>query len=510
MFSFNNPFGACPRCAGIGSEHKLSEAKLIPNPGLSLRQGGIAVNGFKTMEENGWVGPLFAAVGEKYGFTLDTPLKEYTPKALDALLHGTRGEKYHIFRRYEDKVKEEITDFEGVVPAILRRAKMFGDDYYGDFWEDAPCPECGGARLSKIVLAVTVGGLSIDEVCHLSIDKMAEFTDNLVLSETEEKIAGEILKEIKKRLQFLISVGLHYLTLSRQAGSLSGGEAQRIRLATQIGSALVGVMYILDEPSIGLHQRDNGKLIATLKKLRDLGNTVIVVEHDAETMENADYLVDVGPGAGIHGGRIVACGTPEEVSRNRASLTGDYLSGRKKIAVPSGRRPGNGHFLTVEGAKENNLKNVTVRFPLGAFVCVTGVSGSGKSSLVNACLLRTLEKELNGALTRPGKCDGVTGADALDKVIAIDQSPIGRTPRSNPATYTGLFGDIRELFAMMPEAKAKGYSAGRFSFNTKGGRCEACEGDGVKKIEMHFLPDVYVKCDVCRGKRYNMDPPEVT
>ena len=386
---------------------------------------------------------------------------------------------------------------------------MFGAEYYDSFIEETPCPACHGARLSPSMLAVTVGGLNIDEICRLSIGKMLSFVEGLRLTETEEKIAKEILKEIKARLHFLKSVGLDYLNLARKAGSLSGGEAQRIRLATQIGSALVGVLYVLDEPSIGLHQRDNSKLIDTLKRLRDLGNTVIVVEHDEETMLAADCLVDIGPGAGVHGGEIVVVGTPQEVAASPRSITGDYLAGRKKIAVPASRRLGNGHFLRVLGARENNLKNITVDFPLGLFLCVTGVSGSGKSSLVNSILLQTLLRDLNRANAYPGKCDGVLGLEHLDKVIAIDQSPIGRTPRSNPATYTGLFNDIRELFAMVPEAKARGYTAGRFSFNVKGGRCEACEGDGVKKIEMHFLPDVYVSCDVCNGKRYNRDTLDI-
>ena len=509
MFSFNNPVGACPRCAGLGNERILSAEKIIPHKELSLRQGAIAVNGFKTMDEDGWGGPLYAAVGKEYGFTLDTPIADFSKEALHALLYGTGSKTYHIIRRYEDVTREQTIPFEGVIHAIERRGAMFGADYYEEFIEEAPCPVCHGARLSREMLAVTVGGLNIDEVCRLSVDDMRTFMDKLTLNETEEKIAREILKEIRARLRFLSSVGLNYLTLARKAGTLSGGEAQRIRLATQIGSALVGVLYILDEPSIGLHQRDNGKLIATLKELRDIGNTVIVVEHDEETMRAADYLVDIGPGAGVHGGEVVAAGTPAEVAENRASVTGDYLAGRKRIAVPAVRRPGNGHFLRVKDAEENNLKKITVDFPLGLFLCVTGVSGSGKSSLVNAVLLRTLERDLNRANSFPGKSGGVEGMENLDKVIAIDQSPIGRTPRSNPATYTGLFNDIRELFAMVPESKARGYTAGRFSFNVKGGRCEACEGDGVKKIEMHFLPDVYVKCDVCRGKRYNRDTLDI-
>ncbi len=509
MFSFNNPMGACPKCAGLGSERILSPEKIIPDPTLSLREGAIAVNGFKTMEEDGWGGPLFAAVGEDFGFTLDTPLKDFSHEALDALLYGVRGKAYHVVRYFEKVRREQIVPFEGVIPAIERRAKMFGQEYYDDFIEEAPCPACHGARLSDHILAVTVSGKNIDEICRMAVCDLTRFFEELTLGEQEMKIAKEILKEIRARLSFLSRVGLGYLTLGRSAGSLSGGEAQRIRLATQIGSSLVGVLYILDEPSIGLHQRDNSKLIATLKELRDLGNTVIVVEHDEETMEEADFLVDIGPGAGIHGGHVVAAGTPKEVAANTASITGDYLSGRRRIPVPAERRAGNGHFLHVKDAEENNLKKLSVDIPQGVFTCVTGVSGSGKSSLINAVLLRTLQKELNRALTRPGRSGGVSGYETLDKVIAIDQSPIGRTPRSNPATYTGLFTDIRNLYAITPDAKARGYGAGRFSFNVRGGRCEECEGDGVRRIEMHFLPDVYVKCDACHGARYNRETLEV-
>ena len=509
MFSFNNPMGACPKCGGLGSERILSPEKIIPDLSLSLREGAIAVNGFKTMEEDGWAGPLFAAVGKDFGFTLDTPIKDFSKEALDALLYGVKDKSYHVVRHFEQVRREQIIPFEGVISAIERRAKMFGQDYYDDFIEEAPCPACHGARLSEHVLAVAVGGKNIDEVCRMAVDKLGPFFENLTLGESEARIAKEVLKEIRARLSFLSRVGLGYLTLGRSAGSLSGGEAQRIRLATQIGSSLVGVLYILDEPSIGLHQRDNSKLIATLKELRDLGNTVIVVEHDEETMEEADFLVDIGPGAGIHGGYVVAAGTPEEVAKCKESITGDYLSGRKSIPVPTYRRPGNGSFLTVKDAEENNLKKLSVSIPLGTLTCVTGVSGSGKSSLVNAVLLRTLQRELNRAFTHPGKSGGVFGYEKLDKVIAIDQSPIGRTPRSNPATYTGLFTDIRNLFAITPDAKARGYSAGRFSFNVRGGRCEECEGDGVRKIEMHFLPDIYVKCDTCHGKRYNRETLEV-
>ena len=511
MFSFNNPFGACSECAGLGERHVLSEDKVIPRRDLSLRQGAIAVNGFKTMEEDGWGGPLFAAVLSEFGVDLDTPIAEYSPEALHALLHGTGRRAYEVVRYFDRVEHKQKVDFPGVFATIERRMRMGmgSHEYYDAFYDDAPCPKCGGARLSEGMLAVTVGGLNIHEVCSLSVRDLLTFVEELTLTPEEETIAREIRKEIRARLGFLCSVGLDYLTLFRKAGTLSGGEAQRIRLATQIGSALVGVLYILDEPSIGLHQRDNGRLIATLKSLRDIGNTVIVVEHDEETMREADFLVDIGPGAGIHGGNVVATGTPDQIAACTDSLTGDYLSGRKTIAVPPSRRAGNGNFLRIKGARENNLKNVDVSIPLGTFTCVTGVSGSGKSSLINGVLLKTLLRELNRALTAPGKCDGVFGMEHLDKVIDIDQSPIGRTPRSNPATYTGLFGDIRELFAKVPEARSRGYSSGRFSFNVKGGRCEACEGDGLKRIEMHFLPDVYVKCDVCGGKRYNRDTLDI-
>ncbi|MBQ7301901.1 MAG: excinuclease ABC subunit UvrA, partial [Clostridia bacterium] len=410
-----------------------------------------------------------------------------------------------ITRSFDTRVQRKDMKWEGIIAKVTKRMNWEKSEYYDQFVDDTPCPKCKGKRLNPAVLAVTVGGKNIDDFCCQSVAEALAFVNELKLTDTESQIANEILKEIRARLGFLVNVGLEYLTLSRRAGTLSGGEAQRIRLATQIGSSLMGVLYILDEPSIGLHQRDNHKLIETLQNLRDVGNSVIVVEHDEETMLASDYIVDIGPGAGIHGGQIVAVGTPEEIMANTASITGDYLSGRKRIAVPEVRRAGNGKSLRVVGAKENNLKNVTVDFPLGLFLCVTGVSGSGKSSLVNAILHRALAKELNGAITYPGKHTRIEGMDALDKVISIDQSPIGRTPRSNPATYTGLFTDIRNLFAQTIEAKKRAYSAGRFSFNIKGGRCEACEGDGVKCIEMHFLPDVYVTCDVCKGKRYNRD-----
>ncbi len=509
MFSFNNPIGACPKCAGIGNSQVVSVKKLIPNLDLSLRDGGIAVNGFKTMTEDSWTGPLVAAVGEDLGFTLDTKLRDFSPEQIDALMYGVPRKKYTVTRYFGKDSREQTTSFDGIVRIIEKRMKMMGGDYYQDFVEEVDCPACRGRRLSDMVLGVTVGGLNIDEICRLSIEKMLEFVNDLELSETEMKIAREVLKEIRERLNFLISVGLDYLNLARTAGTLSGGEAQRIRLATQIGSSLTGVLYILDEPSIGLHQRDNGKLIGTLKRLRDLGNSVIVVEHDEDTMREADFIVDIGPGAGIHGGEVVALGSPDEIAKNANSITADYLAGRREIAVPKNRRAGNGEYLHIIGARENNLKNINVDIPLGTFTAVTGVSGSGKSSLINSILYRTLARDLNRAITYPGKHDAVTGLEHLDKVIAIDQSPIGRTPRSNPATYTGLFTDIRNLFAGTRDAKAKGYDAGRFSFNVRGGRCEACEGDGVKCIEMNFLPDVYVKCDVCDGKRYNRDTLDV-
>ena len=461
------------------------------------------------MTEDSWTGPLIADVGAVYGFTLDTPLSDFSESAMNALMYGTGDREYVVTRYFGGLGRQQVTTFDGIVNMIEKRMKMQGGDYYQEFVEEVACPACHGSRLSDMVLGVTVGGLNIDQICRLSIDKMLAFVEEIQLNESQAKIAKEVLKEIKARLNFLISVGLDYLNLARTAGTLSGGEAQRIRLATQIGSSLTGVLYILDEPSIGLHQRDNGKLIGTLKKLRDLGNSVIVVEHDEDTMREADFIVDVGPGAGIHGGEIVVTGTPEEVAQCEKSITGAYLSGKKVIDVPKTRRSGNGKCLSIIGASENNLKNVNVDIPLGTFTAVTGVSGSGKSSLINSILYRTLARDLNRAITYPGAVERIDGIEHLDKVIAIDQSPIGRTPRSNPATYTGLFTDIRNLFASTRDAKAKGYDAGRFSFNVRGGRCEACEGDGVKCIEMNFLPDVYVKCDVCKGKRYNRDTLEV-
>ncbi len=511
MFSFNNPAGACDFCLGIGELNKISVEKMIPNKALSLSEGAIAVNGFKTLEDESWNGPLFTAVGERCGFTLDMPLSDFSENAMNALLYGTGNELYDILRYFGGQEYHQKVKFEGLVKMVEQRmAQGMAPDYYEQFVEQSVCPKCKGSRLSANSASVTVGGLNIHEFCSLSVVKGLEFIENLKLTESEKIITKDILKEIRARLGFLVNVGLDYLTLSRKAGTLSGGELQRIRLATQIGSSLVGVMYILDEPSIGLHQRDNARLIATLKRLRDVGNTVIVVEHDEETMEEADYIVDIGPGAGIHGGKVVVCGTPDDVKKCEESETGAYLSGRKKIRIPHERRTGNGKFLSVFGARQNNLKNFDVRIPLGCFVAVTGVSGSGKSSLINGILYPELAKKLNGAyMISGGKFDRIEGMEHLDKVICIDQSPIGRTPRSNPATYTGLFTDIRELFAQTPDAKARGYKSGRFSFNIKGGRCEACEGDGVKCIEMHFLPDVYVKCDVCKGHRYNADTLEV-
>lgn len=508
-FSFNNPFGACPACSGLGETPKISPDKILPDRSLSLRQGAIQVNGFKSLDESTWNGPLFAAVGKKYGFTLDTPIEKYSPHALDVLLYGSGSTTYTIDRYFEKRVAHQTVRFDGVVGIIEQRMNAGHDEYYDAFVDNVPCKACGGARLNPTILAVTVGGKNIHEFCSLPINEALDFVDGLVFTETEKKIVKEIVKEIKARLQFLSAVGLEYLTLSRRAGTLSGGEAQRIRLATQIGSSLMGVIYILDEPSIGLHQRDNSKLIGTLKKLRDVGNSVLVVEHDEETMLASDYIVDIGPGAGIHGGEVVAAGTPDEIMQNPASITGAYLSGKKRIEIPETRRPGNGKWLKIVGARENNLKNIDVEIPLGMMVAVTGVSGSGKSSLINSILYESLAKTLNRAQTSPGRHDRIEGAEVLDKVINIDQAPIGRTPRSNPATYTGLFNDIRELFATTPEAKARGYTAGRFSFNIKGGRCEACEGDGVKKIEMHFLPDVYVTCDVCKGRRYNKETLDI-
>ncbi|MCQ2425277.1 MAG: excinuclease ABC subunit UvrA [Lachnospiraceae bacterium] len=509
MFSFNNPFGACEACSGLGEMRVISPERVIPDESLTLREGAIQVNGFKTLDEYSYNGPLFLAAGKAHGFDLDTPFRDLSEEAKHAILYGTGDERYDVVRYFDNTSKRQLAKFDGVLKMIQDRFDMGQNEYYEDFIEEVTCPKCGGKRLKPEVLAVTVGGKNIHDFCAQSVTEALAFVKEMKLTKTEQTIAAEITKELKSRLGFLENVGLEYLTLTRKAGSLSGGEAQRIRLATQIGSSLMGVLYILDEPSIGLHQRDNHKLIETLKKLRDVGNSVIVVEHDEETMLESDYIVDIGPGAGIHGGEIVAQGTPEEIMANPVSLTGLYLSHKKEIKIPETRRPGNGKYLTVYGAEEHNLKKIDVAFPLGTFTCVTGVSGSGKSSLVNGILMNKLAHDLNRAYTHAGKHDRIEGIENLDKVISIDQSPIGRTPRSNPATYTGLFNEIRDLYASTPDAKQRGYGPGRFSFNVKGGRCEACQGDGVKCIEMHFLPDVYVTCDVCKGKRYNRDTLEV-
>ena len=513
MFSFNNPFGACPTCTGLGSQLKVDPDLIIPNKELSILDGAITASGWNNIKGDSISRMYFDALSKKYGFKLTTPVKDLPEEVMDVILYGTKGEKLKLTYDRANGHGTLMQPFEGIINNLERRYKETQSDAMRRDLEDCmgerPCPDCGGKRLRKEALAVTVGGLNIDTFCRKSVTDALDFIDHLELSEQKMLIADRILKEIKNRLGFLQSVGLQYLTLSRAAATLSGGESQRIRLATQIGSSLMGVLYILDEPSIGLHQRDNDKLIATLKRLRDLGNTLLVVEHDEDTMRAADYIVDVGPGAGIHGGEIVAAGSLEDIMAEPRSLTGQYLSGVKKIPVPAARRPGNGKRLVIRGAAENNLRGIDVEIPLGTFTCVTGVSGSGKSSLVNEILYKTLAAQLNRARTHPGKCDGIDGLEHLDKVVGIDQSPIGRTPRSNPATYTGLFGDIRDLFASTAEAKARGYGPGRFSFNVKGGRCEACCGDGLVKIEMHFLPDVYVPCEVCHGKRYNRETLEV-
>ena len=513
MFSFNNPFGACPTCMGLGSQMKIDPDLIIPNKNLSIIEGAITASGWSNIKSDGISRMYFEALAKKYKFKLNTPVKDLPPEVLDVILYGTKGEKLTL---HYDQPRGQGTlyqPFEGIVNNLERRYRETQSDGVKRELEECmsqcPCPTCRGRRLKKESLAVTVGGLDIDAYCHKSVNDAYDFMDRLELNETQTMIAAQILKEIKNRLGFLRSVGLQYLTLSREAGTLSGGESQRIRLATQIGSSLMGVLYILDEPSIGLHQRDNDKLLATLKELRDLGNTLLVVEHDEDTMREADYIIDVGPGAGVNGGRIVAAGTPEEVMNTPGSITGDYLAGRKKIPVPKERRKGNGHYLKVFGAAEHNLRHVDVEFPLGTFTCVTGVSGSGKSSLVNEILYNKLGADLNRTKTRAGKHDRIEGEEFLDKVINNDQSPIGRTPRSNPATYTNLFNDIRDLFASTPDAKSRGYGPGRFSFNTRGGRCEACTGDGLIKIEMHFLPDIYVPCEVCKGRRYNRETLEV-
>ncbi|MEG0825101.1 MAG: excinuclease ABC subunit UvrA [Oscillospiraceae bacterium] len=513
MFSFNNPYGACPTCTGLGAQLKVDPDLILPNRTLSIMDGAITVSGWNNIKGDGISRMYFDALAKKYKFKLSTPICELPDEIVDAILYGTKGEKLRLTYERENGQGVLTQPFEGIATNIERRYRETQSDSVRreleEYMSECPCPDCGGKRLKKESLAVTVGGLSIYDYCQKSVVQALDFMEHLVLGETQTMIAERILKEICSRLNFLRSVGLQYLTLGRHAGSLSGGESQRIRLATQIGSSLMGVLYILDEPSIGLHQRDNDMLLETMKRLRDLGNTLLVVEHDEDTMRAADYIVDIGPGAGVHGGNLVAAGTAEDIMNTPGSITGDYLSGRKKIPVPKIRRKGSGKSLVVRGAAENNLQHIDVSIPLGTLTCVTGVSGSGKSSLINEIVYKKLAAELNHAKTRAGKHDGMEGLEYLDKVIDIDQSPIGRTPRSNPATYTGLFNEIRDLFASTQDAKARGYSSGRFSFNVRGGRCEACTGDGLLKIEMHFLPDIYVPCEVCKGKRYNRETLEV-
>lgn len=513
MFSFNNPYGACPTCTGLSFFMRVDPDLVVPDKSKSIRDGAITAPGWSKADYSSIAKMYFDALAEKYKFTLDEPFRNLSDKATDAIFYGTKGEKLTMHRATAYGSGNYNAEFEGIINNLERRYKETTSDWARYEIEQVMtacnCPDCNGARLKKEILSVTVGGININEFVNLSVKKELEFIDNLVLSDRELIIADQIIKEIRSRLNFLCSVGLDYLTLARSAGTLSGGESQRIRLATQIGSSLMGVLYILDEPSIGLHQRDNDKLLDTLRELRDIGNTLIVVEHDEDTMYAADHIVDIGPGAGIHGGEIVCTGDVEKIKKCKNSITGQYLSGKRKIPVPTQRRNGNGHFLTIKGASENNLKNIDVKVPLGKFVCVTGVSGSGKSSLVNEIIYKKLAAELNGAKKFAGKHSEFLGIDNLDKVINIDQSPIGRTPRSNPATYTGVFTDIRELFAQTQDAKIKGYSPGRFSFNVSGGRCEACQGDGIVKIEMHFLSDVYVPCEVCHGARYNRETLEV-
>ena len=513
MFSFNNPYGACPTCSGLGSLMKIDPALIVPNEELSLKKGAINATGWQSSNASSIAGMYLAALGEKYGFCLDAPFKELSAEAKKVILYGTGSERIHVEYHKEFGEGSYDSPFEGVIPNLERRYRETQSDFMKreieEYMANIPCPDCNGKRLKKESLSVTVGGMNIAEISDMTVRHAREKLGSLKLTQTEELIARQILKEIDSRLGFLISVGLDYLTLSRMAGTLSGGEAQRIRLATQIGSSLVGVLYILDEPSIGLHQRDNARLIDTLKGMRDLGNTLIVVEHDEETMLNADYIVDIGPGPGEHGGEVVFAGTPEEILKDENSITGKYLSGREYIPIPKHRRPVGESWLSIRGARANNLKNVNADIPIGVFTCVTGVSGSGKSSLVNEVMKKALLRDLNRARTKPGEHDAILGIEKLDKIIDIDQSPIGRTPRSNPATYTGLFDLVRDVFAQTPDAKMRGYTNGRFSFNVKGGRCEACHGDGILKIEMHFLPDIYVPCEVCGGKRYNRETLEV-
>ncbi len=513
MFSFNNPYGACPACTGLGSQMKIDPERILPNRSLSILEGAITASGWNHIKSDGISRMYFDALAKKYRFKLSDPVEKLSNEVVDIILYGTKGEKLTLNYDQPRGKGTLYQPFEGIINNLERRYRETQSDAMKreieECMSECPCPECQGKRLKREALAVTVGGSSIHQFCQKPVDEALAFLDTITLTDTQAMIADQILKEIRARLGFLKSVGLQYLTLTRQAGTLSGGESQRIRLATQIGSSLMGVLYILDEPSIGLHQRDNDLLLDTLKHLRDLGNTLIVVEHDEDTMRAADYIVDIGPGAGVHGGQVVACGTARQVMDTPGSVTGDYLAGRKKVPVPAQRRAGNGHLLTVRGAAENNLRHIDVSFPLGTFIAVTGVSGSGKSSLVNEILYKRLGAELNRTKARPGRHDGMEGIEHLDKVIAIDQSPIGRTPRSNPATYTGLFNDIRELFSSTQDARARGYGPGRFSFNVRGGRCEACSGDGLLKIEMHFLPDIYVPCEVCKGKRYNRETLEV-
>ena len=513
MFSFNNPYGACPACDGLGMKMEVDPDRIVPNGKLSLNQGALRASGFQTLDENSISRTYMRAMSEKYGWSLDTPWEELPKEARKMILYGTGTETLDVRFSWEGE-KHKPRPFEGIIPNMQRRymdgfTTNSAKEDIEECMSATPCAACRGRRLKKEILAVTVGNKNISEYTELSISEALNFVENLELTEKEQQISDLILKEIRSRLKFLQNVGLEYLTLARSSGTLSGGESQRIRLATQIGSSLMGVLYVLDEPSIGLHQRDNDKLLATLRRLRDLGHTLLVVEHDEDTMLAADCIVDVGPGAGVHGGEIIATGTAQEIMQCEKSLTGQYLSGARRIPLPHERRKGSGNVLRIRGAKENNLKNIDVDIPLGTFTVVTGVSGSGKSSLINEVLYKTLAAELNGARARGGKHDTIEGLEHLDKVIAIDQSPIGRTPRSNPATYTGLFGDIRELFAKTQDAKARGYGPGRFSFNVRGGRCESCTGDGLIKIEMHFLPDIYVPCDVCKGKRYNRETLEV-
>ena len=513
MFSFNNPYGACPTCTGLGTQLKLDPDLIVPDKTLSVRDGAIKASGWNFIYGGTIAQMYYEGLAEHYGFSLDTPFGELSQKAKDVLLYGTGGEKIKMKRVNEYGSGEYFTDFEGIVNNLQRRYSETNSEFIRyeirTSMSSNICPDCHGNRLNPVVLAVTVGGMNIIDFTELSVTQELEFLDGLKLSSTQELIARQILKEIRERLLFLQNVGLEYLTLSRAAATLSGGESQRIRLATQIGSSLMGVLYILDEPSIGLHQRDNRKLLDALKRLRDLGNTLIVVEHDEETMMEADHIIDIGPGAGIHGGYVVAQGTAQQIMATEDSITGQYLSGAKRIPVPSQRRQGNGHELVIKKPRANNLKGMDVKIPLGTFTCITGVSGSGKSSLINEVLYKTLAVKLNGARFPAGDVEKIEGLEHLDKIIAIDQSPIGRTPRSNPATYTGLFTDVRNVFAATNEAKMRGFAPGRFSFNVKGGRCESCEGDGIIKIEMHFLPDVYVPCDVCKGKRYNRETLEV-